>query len=177
MPINLTLEAAYKDQAKDICDLVNLSYRGNEGWTKETDIVEGDRVACADVESLISNPDSHLLITRKGKDLVACVCVEKKESDATIGLFAVHPKLQGKGIGKHILAQVEAYAAKHLRARKFLMVVVSQRQELIRYYERRGYLRTGRIEKYPEHLDVGIPRQGGLTIEYLEKYVYPINQD
>ena len=170
MSIELTLEQAGRCHATEICDLVNLAYRGNEGWTRETDFVQGDRTTYSDIVSLISNPFSHLLFVKKSKELVACVCIEKKESDAYIGLFAVHPKQQGRGVGKLILTQVEAYALMHLGARRFIMVVVSQRQELIAYYKRRGYLRTGKIKNYPEHLDVGVPRQSGLTIEYLEKY-------
>jgi hypothetical protein len=49
------------------------------------------------------------------------------------------------------------------------MVVISQREELISFYERRGYRRTGEIAEYPLHLNVGVPRAEGLTIEYLEK--------
>ncbi len=49
------------------------------------------------------------------------------------------------------------------------MVVVSQRTELIAYYERRGYTRTGKTKEYPTHLNVGVPLKSDLTVEYLEK--------
>jgi len=69
------------------------------------------------------------------------------------------------------LHQAESYASTKLNAKKYIMVVVSQRTELIAYYERRGYIRTGDIQKYPNHLNVGVPLVDGLTIEYLEKNV------
>ena len=61
------------------------------------------------------------------------------------------------------------FAKNILKVTKFIMVVVSQREELIAFYERRGYKKTGEILEYPVHLNVGIPAVAGLTIEYLEK--------
>lgn len=49
------------------------------------------------------------------------------------------------------------------------MTVVSQRTELIAYYERRAYHRTGIIKKFPVHRSVGVPFDNTLTIEYLDK--------
>ena len=40
----------------------------------------------------------------------------------------------------------------------FVMWVLSVRHELIAYYERRGYLKTGVIEDYPLDANVGIPQ-------------------
>ena len=101
--------------------------------------------------------------------MLACIRIETKQEEAHIGLFAVDPQLQGQGIGKMVLAAAEHYAASNLRAKKYVMLVVTQRPELIAYYERRGYSRTGVSEEYPVHLNVGIPKKAGLTIEYLTK--------
>ena len=169
--MKLNLEEAKQEHTEQICNLVNLAYRGEVGWTKETGIVSGDRTNAPEVEELISNPDARLLVSIDHGEVIACICVEREESSAYISLFAVHPRLQGKGVGKAILSQAEKFAIEKWAARKIIMVVVSQRYELISYYERRGYVRTGRIQAYPSHLNVGIPRVTGLTIEYLEKDV------
>jgi len=169
MKFKLKLEKAHKDQVREICDLVNLAYRGKEGWTRETDILQGNRATHSEIESSFSNPDTHLFVSKKNNQLVSCICVEKEKANAYIGLFAVHPKLQGKGVGKYILKITEKFILEELGISKFTMVVVSQRPELISYYERRGYVRTGNIEDYPLHLNVGIPKAKGLTVELLEK--------
>jgi len=169
MEIELKLEKAQKDQVREICDLVNFAYRGEEGWTRETDIVQGNRSTESEIESAVSNPDTHLLVAKKGKELVSCICVEKEAGNACISLFAVHPRLQGKGVGKNILNMTEKFVLDELDISKFIMVVVSQRPELISYHERRGYVRTGNVEGYPVHLNVGIPKVKGLTVEFLEK--------
>ncbi|WP_198009348.1 hypothetical protein [Nitrosomonas sp. Is79A3] len=70
-----------------------------------------------------------------------------------------------------MLEQTESIAFSTLRVHKFVMFVISQRPELIAFYQRRGYSRTGRIETYPLHLGIGVPKVPGLTIEYLEKII------
>ncbi len=169
MKFELVLEDARNYQIEEIRNLVNLAYRGEEGWTKETDLVGGDRSSINQVKEYMLDPNAHLLVAVENGEIVSCICIEEKESSAYIGLFAVHPKLQGTGIGSKILSQAERYASMKLNATKYVMVVVSQRKELIEYYERRGYNRTGTIQEYPIHLNVGIPLDSGLTIEYLEK--------
>jgi len=167
--LEFVLEVAKTEQIENICDLVNLAYRGESGWTKETNLVGGDRTNANEIQGYLSNPNAHLLVAVVNGEIVSCVCIEKDGDRAYIGFFAVHPKLQGDGVGKEILHQAESYASTKLNAKKYIMVVVSQRTELIAYYERRGYIRTGDIHEYPTHLNVGVPLEDDLTIEYLEK--------
>lgn len=169
--LKLILEKAKNEHITSISNLVNLAYRGKDGWTKETDLVSGDRTRTDDIQTYLSDPNAHLLIAIEAGEIVSCICVEKNDNRAYIGLFAVHPKLQGSGVGKDILAQAERYAAINLNIDRYVMIVVSQRAELIAYYERRGYSRTGDIQDYPAHLNVGMPLAAGLTIETLEKRV------
>ncbi|MCF6217639.1 MAG: GNAT family N-acetyltransferase [Gammaproteobacteria bacterium] len=163
------LEAASLAQTERICQLINLAYRGKRGWTKETHLVDGDRSNYNEIREYISNPNTHLLVAVEKREIISCICIERDGESAHIGFFAVDPKLQGCGLGKEILQQAECYASINLNAKKFVMTVVSQRTELITYYERRGYIRTGRVEKYPLHLNVGTPLKKGLTVERMEK--------
>ncbi len=141
------------------------------GWTRETHIVQGNRTHLGEIVTAMNNPDVYLFVVKQNERVIACICVEKEENGAYIGLFSVHPDLQGKGIGKSVLQQAEDYALAKLGHSRCIMFVVSQRPELIAFYERRGYIRTGRVETYPLHLSIGIPRVKGLTIEYLEKQI------
>lgn len=163
------LEKAQYHQAQAIVDLVNLTYRGEMGWTKETHIIQGARTNRQEIETALSNPNAYFFVINQPQALAACIYVAKEPEYAYIGFFSVHPSLQGKGLGKHVLAQAEAFAFKNMRVRKFVMFVVSQRLELIAFYQRRGYIPTGRMEAYPLHMNMGIPKVTGLTIEYLEK--------
>ncbi|WP_069472062.1 GNAT family N-acetyltransferase [Candidatus Marithrix sp. Canyon 246] len=165
----MKLELARLEHIDQISNLVNQAYRGKTGWTKETDLVQGNRITPNEIKSIILNPNTHLLIYPDKNNIIACICIEKINHDAYIGLFAVTPKNQSKGIGKLVLQLAEQYAINKFTIDKFVMVVVSQRKELISYYQRRGYTRIGKIKKYPININVGTPKVANLTIEYLEK--------
>ena len=165
------LKEANPNQSHEISDLVNLTYRGEIGWTKETHIIQGDRTSHHEIASAISNPNAYFFVVNQQQWLASCIYVAQEEDTAFIGFFSVHPDLQGKGYGKHVLNQAETFAQEKLSINKFIMYVVSQRPELIAFYERRGYARTGRVETFPAHLEMGVPKMSGLTIEYLEKLI------
>lgn len=166
-----SLDIAVSTDVKSIFTLVNDAYRGDVGWTRETHLISGNRVTMDDIESIMANPTAHLLIAKNRQQIIGCICIQHTDDAAYIGMFAVHPTYQAKGLGKSILRLAEEFASTQLGVKKYIMVVVSQRIELITYYERRGYLRTGSVEEYPLHLNVGVPVVNGLTVEYLEKYV------
>ncbi|VAW67746.1 hypothetical protein MNBD_GAMMA08-1760, partial [hydrothermal vent metagenome] len=148
-----------------------LAYRGDVGWTRETHLVSGNRTTEEEIKKYLESVNTHLFVALENNEVVACVCVEEKSDAAYIGMLAVHPRFQKKGMGKNILAQAENYALATLEKNKFVMLVVSQRKELIEYYQRRGYVQTGKTDAYPIGIKVGVPVQTGLTIEYLEKNI------
>ena len=97
--MNLELIEATKEQAGEISDLVNLAYRGENGWTRETNIVSGDRSAVEEVLGYLEDPDTYLFISKYEDRIVSCICVEKSGGSAYIGYFAVHPSYQNMGLG------------------------------------------------------------------------------
>ena len=169
MSYNLNLVPASIDDAEQITGLMNLSYRGKEGWTRETEIIAGERISLDDTKLLIQKDNANMFLATIDEAVVACICIEQTGNKAYLGSFAVAPSYQNMGIGTRVLSQAEEIATNQLKAKELIMVVVSQRHELIEYYERRGYRRTGQTEKYPVHLNVGTPITDGLTIEYLTK--------
>lgn len=152
--------------------LVNNAYRpesGVSGWTHESDLVSGNRADVSQIVEIMSKPDSVILLGINDSDIVACVHVEKDGSNCYIGMLAVNPLLQGSGAGKQMLAYAEQYACEHFRSEKFVMVVLSARSELIAFYLRRGYQKTGDIMDYPLSAGVGAPKYADLKVEMLEK--------
>ncbi len=86
-----------------------------------------------------------------------------------MGMLAVSPARQGRGIGKAMMAVAERKAVLDLGAQKMLMTVISLRHDLIRFYGRCGYASTGRLEPFPTSEKFGIQKVPGLMLEYLEK--------
>lgn len=167
---------ANKPDAEAIAQLVNKSYRpetGTAGWTHESDLVFGNRTSVGQVEEVILKSDSVIFVGIKGSEIAACVHVEKDGSYSHIGMLAVNPKLQGAGAGKQMLALAEKYATESFGSEKFIINVVSSRSELIAFYLRRGYRKTGTVQDYPLSAGVGTPKFSNLKIEVFEKRPNP----
>ena len=169
--MSLVIRIAGHDDAAAIISLVNAAYRpsgGNSGWTHESDIVDGERVNLKQVLALFVT-DSFVFVAEQGTQLLACVHVQIDNECAHIGMLATDPTHQAKGIGKTMLAHAENFAQAHFSVRWFEMVVVSEREELVAFYLRHGYQKTGRVDGYPVSAGVGVPKVQDLTIEVLQK--------
>lgn len=167
---HLTLREAARGDSAEITRIVNAAYRpdaGAGGWTHESALVRGARTSAEQVEELLS--DSVVLVGLRGSRLVACVQIQGKGNEAHIGMLAVEPSLQGTGAGSVMLARAEAYAAGSLGAAEFVLVVVSARIELIRFYIHRGYEQTKERMAYPLGSGVGTPRIAALDLTVLRK--------
>lgn len=156
-----------------IARLVNKAYRpepGAAGWTHESELVSGERISVTQVREAIASPESAVLLGLVAGEIGACVHVENEGAGCCrIGMLAVDPALQGAGAGKDMLALAECYARDSFGADRLTMFVLSARSELVSFYQRRGYRRTGRVKGYPTAAGVGTPRCQDLVVEQLEK--------
>ena len=124
-----------------------------------------DRIA-ADIE----RPQSVILLGEADGDVVACAHVAVEDGAGYFGMFSVRPTLQGHGIGKQMLAEAERIAREDLLQGAMRMTVIDVRDELIDYYARRGYRRTGIHKAFPYGDErFGIPKRPDLRFEVLEK--------
>ncbi|HEX7044482.1 MAG TPA: GNAT family N-acetyltransferase [Burkholderiales bacterium] len=157
----------------DIVALVNSAYRGDSsraGWTTEADLLDGQRTDAAEIAELIGRPQSLMLLCLEEDRLIGCVHLERIADDtAYFGMFTVEPTLQGRGIGKRFLREAERTTRAMWGVRKLRMTVISRRHELIAFYERRGFRRTGEREPFPRDIRFGIPKVEDLEFEVLEK--------
>jgi len=167
-----TFRTANASDAPAIAKLVNRAYRpepGAAGWTDESHLLAGERISAIQVGEVVARRNSAILLGLKASAIVACVHVEKAGGNSQIGMLAVHPALQGAGIGKQMLAHAESHAVENFGAEKFLLRVVTGRSDLVAYYQRRGYQPTGIAIDFPLAGGVGIPKVPDLKIEVLEK--------
>jgi ribosomal protein S18 acetylase RimI-like enzyme len=170
-----TLKIATKQDSEEIANLVNRAYRPKStefGWTHEAQLVAGNRVTPGQLEKLFDG-DSTILTLLQGEFIVSCVTIEVEDSVAYIGMLATEPRLQATGLGKSMMKHAEHFAGRVLGASKFKISVLSARRELIDFYERRGYVRTGETQNYPASAGVGKPLIKNLGIETLVKPAPP----
>ena len=170
---SITFRPAQSADISAIVALVESAYRGESGrrgWTTESHLLDGQRTDAADVGSLIGRSDSRLLLAEGDGQLKASCHVERQGEVGYFGMFAVDPSEQGSGLGKQVLAEAERIAREEWRCRAMHMTVIEQRGELIAWYERRGYRRTGQFKPFPYGDErFGIPRRADLRFEVLLK--------
>jgi GNAT superfamily N-acetyltransferase len=156
-----------------IAALVESAYRGEAsraGWTTEADLLQGQRTDPQGVAEIVASPDGLLLLAFDGGALVGCCQLERQADHAYFGMFAVRPTLQGGGVGKLILGEAERIAAHEWHVPEMHMTVISLREDLIAWYLRRGYKRTGKMSPFPYGDErFGLPQRNDLEFELLVK--------
>ena len=95
--------------------------------------------------------------------------LQKRDTAGYLGLFVVSPERQNAGIGKQFIQAAEALAKREWGITKITIRVISLRRELIAFYERRGYRRTGEIRPFPAAAGLSVAKVQGLQFEVLEK--------
>jgi len=156
----------------ELAALINSAYRGEQsrlGWTTEAHIIKGEKRT--DIENLAkliqTNGSVFLKVLSKDGNIKGCVFLQKKETRIYLGMLSVNPAMQAKGTGRQLLEYAEIYARENC-ATSIYMTVISVRHELIEWYERRGYKKTGEKQPFPAEDSFGIPTQP-LEMIVLEK--------
>ena len=169
----LHFRAATPADLDAIVALVTSAYRGDSsraGWTTEADFLDGNRIDADVLRADIARPRSRVLLAERDGKLLACAHVSEEDGAGYFGMFSVVPGLQGGGIGKQVLAECERIARDDWRLPAMRMTVIDIRDELIAFYERRGYRRTGILKPFPYGDErFGLPRRDDLRFEVLEK--------
>ena len=163
---------ATKEDIPELVALMDSAYRGEEskkGWTSEADILLGEkRTDEAVVLNYVQNPGAVFLkyINDDGR-IEGCVFLRKDKERLYLGMLCVSPLSQAKGIGKELIRRAEEHA-KEVDCSSVYMSVISIRYELINWYERRGYSKTGETTPFLVDERFGIPTQP-LEFVILEK--------
>ena len=174
--MHIEFTQADESHVDDIVELVNSAYRGDsskKGWTTEADLLDGQRVDTEGILANIEKEDSVILVAEDDDtgQLLGCVHLEKNGDKCYLGMLTVDPTLQKKGIGNMLLDESEAFAqfwdCTHLS-----MTVISVRTELIAWYEKYGFRKTGEKKPFPYGDErFGIPKVDNLEFVVLEKKV------
>jgi ribosomal protein S18 acetylase RimI-like enzyme len=179
----LAFRFAHAGDVSAIVDLVESAYRGESsraGWTTEADLLDGRRTDAEAISTLLARPGSAMLLAEADGQPVGCCHLEQPHlpptapalstAEAHFGMFAVRPGRQGQGWGRQILAEAERLVRDQWSASTMVLRVLAQRPDLIAWYERRGYRRTGETMPFPyENARFGVPKRPDLSFAVLAK--------
>lgn len=170
---SLAFRAATADDLDALVELVTSAYRGDvskQGWTTEADMLDGQRIDPEVLLHDLQRPTSRVVVGEQDGHMLACAHVAEQEGAGYFGMFSVRPDLQGAGVGKLLLAEAERVVRDEWRLPAMRMTVIDIRDELIAFYERRGYRRTGITKPFPYGDErYGIPKRDDLRFEILRK--------
>ena len=170
----MTVLPATLQDIPQLVALINSAYRGDvskKGWTTEADLLRGElRTDETTVEELMNTEGAIFLkCINEREEIEGCGYLHKKEKRLYLGMLSVSPMLQSKGTGKQLMRAAEHYA-KQEGCNSIFMRVISVREELINWYEKLGYLKTGQTEAFSTDDRFGIPTRP-LEFLILEKMI------
>lgn len=164
--------ATIKDTSQ-IVELVNSAYRGDsskQGWTTEEHLLGGQRTDLVAITEVIETANRVFLLCFQKEVLIGSVQLERQDSNCYLGMFTVRPDLQGSGIGKRFMNAAEDFAQKDFKSESISISVITQRTELIAWYERRGFIKTGKTIPFPYGDErFGIPKRDDLVMIEMKK--------
>ncbi|HYG05611.1 MAG TPA: GNAT family N-acetyltransferase [Stenotrophomonas sp.] len=173
----LTFRSATVADIDAIVALVTSAYRGEAsraGWTTEADLLDGARIDPQVLRQDILRDRSLVLLAEHDGQLIACAHISDDGDAGYFGMFSVSPTQQGGGIGKLLMAEAERIVQQQWGQALMRMTVIDVRAELIAFYERRGYRRTGITKPFPYgDARFGVPLRDDLRFEILEKALAP----
>lgn len=176
-------------RAHDVAELhmlVETSFRGESsrgGWTTEADLLEGPRTTGAELRAALAG-DRSLILCARGPteqepalpELLGCVHVADGDGGCShLGMLAVRPSRQRRGVGRLLVESAERVALERWGATCMQMLVLHPREELIAWYERLGYRRSGATVPF-RHCDSDIVLVDQLWFEVLHKQLVEQNQ-
>lgn len=180
MPAKLTSQLQWRratvQDAARIATLVNSAYRGDsgrEGWTTEADIIDGQRTDAAMVAEELGKPGSDILLVTESSSpetLSGCVLLRREDDACYLGMLTVSPKAQKLGIGSYLMETAESFARNEMGVDRIFFGVIWTRTELISWYERRGYRKTGATKPFPYgNAALGLPVRDDLHFVIFDK--------
>lgn len=161
---SLNFRIASTDDAGKLQQLIQDAFRAEdsrESWTADMAINSRFTLDIAHIEKSIADPTSDFLIAfDNAGNTLATIGVSQKESDyARIFMLAVDRRHQQGGLGRQVLAYAEQYCQQTWGVTKLGLDAVSTRLELISWYMRCGYQKTGETRPFPReaYSDLDLP--------------------
>lgn len=179
MKEQLKLRKADSKDLLSLSALINSAYRGDSsriGWTTEADFLAGQRTDPISLRDLLETMDSVILVGElksESESILSSVHLKKINSEICyLGMLCVHPEYQDRGWGKLVMKEAELYVKNQFHCRYIEISVIQIRTELIQWYERIGFIKTGEVKDFPYGNEkFGIPLRSDLQMLIMRKFI------
>lgn len=165
---------ATRADVASILSLTDAAYRGEGlgGWTTEAHLVGVRRTDAEGVEEVLAAPGRMIMLAEIDGELAGCVELTKQGNRAGLGMLAVWPELQGRGIGGAIIREAERVCRDEFEATEICMQVLHMRSDIITWYDKLGYKPNGERAPFPYGNErLGVPKRHDLEFIVLIKMV------
>lgn len=100
--------------------LIERAYRGDtarQGWTHEADHFDDARTSDEELTEALTDPARRVLLTERDGVLAGTVTItDRGEGLAYLGMLCVDPAIQAGGLGRWLIGEAEALAAREFGA-------------------------------------------------------------
>lgn len=161
---NIQFRVAAANDATLVRTFIESAFRADDtrpNWVNDRGFGKNFCIDAETVNFTIAHPDKDWLlfsqpVTEDGllrHSLVGCCGVRlQKPGVARLSMLSVASSLQGNGVGRIVVAEAERFARQKWNAKFMQLNAIDERDLLIGWYERQGYVKTGEVEVY--QLDV-----------------------
>lgn len=113
----------------------------NAAFVMEREFVDRDRTSIGEIVRLLGT-GTFLVVDGAGGGLAACMYIEARGDRAYLGMLAIDPSEQKRGLGRQMMAGAERHCAE-LGCRAIDIRIVNRRTELPPFYRRLGFVEGG----------------------------------
>lgn len=163
---------ATRADVASIVSLTDTAYRGEGlgGWTTEAHLVGVRRIDAEGVADVLAAPERTIIVVEIDGNLAGCTELTRQGDHAVLGMLAVRPELQGRGIGGAIIREAERICRDEWGTREVRLQVLHMRNDILVWYDRLGYKPNGERAPFPYGNErVGIPKRDDLEFIVLTK--------
>jgi GNAT superfamily N-acetyltransferase len=125
----------------DAADVAGIVALLNAAFAMERDFIDKDRTSVPEIERYMTT-GTFFVVDGDAAGLAACMYLEPRGDRVYLGMLAVNPSQQGRGLGRQMMAAAERHAAS-LRCRALDIRIVNRRTELPPFYRALGFVDNG----------------------------------
>ncbi|MCS5520881.1 GNAT family N-acetyltransferase [Curtobacterium flaccumfaciens] len=161
----LEIRSASETDAASVAAVVVRAYANEQGWVSDAELVTGERTSPDQVRAMIRARSVVLVAVHDATIVATCHLRASDRATAHLGMLAVDPAWQSRGISRRLRTAAIAYAEEAMACESVELEVLSVHEGLRRVYERSGFIATGETRPFPAH----VARVAGLHFVVLRR--------